>query len=50
MLARLTLIGAWGSLNQYTQQQFRNSTNQFNGEIERGIEHVGRQLKIIKHD
>jgi hypothetical protein len=46
----LMKIGTWGTLNQYTNQQFRNSSQHLIGEVERGVEHQARRLKIIKND
>lgn len=46
----LMKIGAWGTLNQYTNQQFKNTSQHFIGDMERGIEHQARRLKIIKND
>lgn len=46
----LMKIGAWGTLNQYTQQQYREKSNHLIGDVQRGVEHGGRKLKIIKND
>lgn len=46
----LMKIGTWGALNQYTNQQFRESSQHLIGEVERGVEHQARRLKIIKND
>lgn len=46
----LMKIGTWGALNQWTNQQFRDSSQHLIGEVERGVEHQARKLKIIKND
>jgi hypothetical protein len=46
----LMKIGTWGTLNQYTNQQFKSSSTKLIGEVERGVEHQARRLKIIKND
>lgn len=46
----LLKIGGWGVLNQYTNQQFRNGSQHFIGEMERGAEYGARKLKLIKND
>lgn len=40
-------IGLWGAANQYTNEQFRNSSKSFIGEVERGAEHAGKNIKLI---
>lgn len=44
----LMKIGGIATANSYTNQQLRNSTNHFIGEIERGVEHTGRKLNLKK--
>jgi hypothetical protein len=46
----LMKIGTWGALNQWTNQQFRDSSQHLIGEVERGVGHQARKLKIIKND
>lgn len=46
----LMKIGTWGTLNQYTNQQFKQSSGKLIGEVERGVEHQAKRLKIIKND
>jgi hypothetical protein len=46
----LMKIGTWGALNQWTNQQFRDSSQHLIGEVERGVEHQAKKLKIIKND
>jgi hypothetical protein len=46
----LMKIGTLGTLNQYTNQKFRESSSHLIGEVERGVEHQVRKLKIIKND
>ena len=47
---QLLKTGAWGTLNQYTQTQYRNNTSQFIRQVEQGVEHGAHKLKLIKKD
>lgn len=47
---QLMKIGTWGTLNQYTNQQFKQSSTSLIGQVERDVEKHGKRLKIIKND
>ena len=44
----LMKVGAWGTLNNYANQQFRNKSSKLIGEVENGVEYQVKQLKLMK--
>ncbi|PGQ88242.1 hypothetical protein [Priestia megaterium] len=46
----LMKIGGLTTVNQWTNQQLRNSANHLIGEVSRGAEHTARNLRLIKND
>lgn len=46
----LMKIGTWGTLNQYTNQQYKQSSTNLIGQVERGVTDQAKRLKIIKNN
>ena len=47
---QLMKIGTLTTVNTWTNQEVRNTTNHFIGEVKRGADHSGRKLGLIKND